>query len=554
MRKKTVAIIHYNTPELTEAGIKSLRKHGGEDYRVIVFDNSATLTLPDGKVIQARPFTAKMDGVEVIDNTRGQVIDFDKFLAEYPDRNPSVGIYKSSVWGSAKHIVTVQKLWELLPKGFVLMESDIMIKKPIDEFFRDEYSFVGFVQKHQKGNPFDVPRIMPMLCWMNVPMLTREGARYFDPDRCWGLKADRNDRGNWMDTGACLLDEVLKKRPRLKGLHVDIRLFVEHYGGGSWKQDNLKYQMDWINRNRHLWAVSNSDRIDVQKKIEPMDVALCAIVRCENKYLREWVAHHLSLGVNQIIICDNSHGDEEQPKAVLGDYIEKGLVKVLDYRNQGGSFNVQDKAYNEVYQKYGGDFAWMGFLDIDEMIDGCDNVVTLLAGMKEADVVVLSWRMMTDSGLVHYEDRPVMDRFTEPVIGNRYPDGKEFVKCFVRGNISGLTFETQPHCPTKPEGLRVVNAKGEQVEQYPTMQPLYEVAWVNHYHTKTAEEFLKKMRRGFPNGDQYTKDYLAKAVDYFFSINERTPEKEEILGVKQKKAGKAASKPKTTKRTNSKKE
>jgi hypothetical protein len=43
-----------------------------------------------------------------------------------------------------------------------------------------------------------------------------------------------------MDTGACLLDEVLKKRPRLKGLHVDIRLFVEHYGGGSWKQDNLK--------------------------------------------------------------------------------------------------------------------------------------------------------------------------------------------------------------------------------------------------------------------------------------------------------------------------
>ena len=231
--RKTVAIIHFNTPELTEAAILSLRKHGGEDYRVIVFDNSATLTLPDGKVIHARPFTAKLDGVDVIDNTRGQVIDFDKFLAEYPDRNPSVGIYQSSVWGSAKHIVTVQKLWELLPEGFVLMESDIMIKKPIDEFFREEYSFVGFVQKHQKGNPFDVPRIMPMLCWMNVPMLTREGARYFDPDRCWGLKADRNDRGNWMDTGACLLDEVLKKRPRLKGLHVDIRLFVEHYGGGS---------------------------------------------------------------------------------------------------------------------------------------------------------------------------------------------------------------------------------------------------------------------------------------------------------------------------------
>ena len=84
------------------------------------------------------------------------------------------------------------------------------------------------------------------------------------------------------------------------------------------------------------------------------------------------------------------------------------------------------------------------------------------------------------------------------------------------------------------------------------MQPLYEVAWVNHYHTKTAEEFLEKMRRGFPNGDQYTADYRKKAIDYFFAINERTEEKEEILGVKHAK--KSSSKPKTTKRTNSKKE
>jgi len=552
MRQKTVAIIHFNTPELTEAGIKSLRKHGGEDYRVVVFDNSATLTLPDGKVIQARPFTIKMDGVEVIDNTRGQVIDFDKFLAEYPDRNPSVGIYQSSVWGSAKHIVTVQKLWELLPEGFVLMESDILLKKPIDEFFREEYSFVGFVQKHQKGNPFDVPRIMPMLCWMNVPMLTREGARYFDPDRCWGLKADRNDRGNWMDTGACLLDEVLKKRPRLKGLHVDIRLFVEHYGGGSWKQDNLNAQMAWINSHRHLWAVNDTDKIEVQKTIQledPKDVAICAIVRCENKYLREWVAHHLSLGVKKIFICDNSYGDEEQPTAVLGDYIGKGHVEVLDYRNQGGSFNVQDKAYNEVYRERGGSYAWMGFLDIDEMIDGCDDITEFLDDKQDADVVVLSWRMMTDSGLTHYEDRPVMDRFTEPFIGNRYPDGKEFVKCFVRRGVLFMEFETQPHCPVNPKCLRVVNAKGERVEQYPTMQPLYEVAWVNHYHTKTAEEFLEKIQRGFPNGNQYTDDYRKKAVDYFFAINERTPEKEAILGVKKK-----VGKPKTTKRTNSKKE
>ena len=34
--KRQVAIIHYNTPELTEAAILSLRKHGGEDYEITV--------------------------------------------------------------------------------------------------------------------------------------------------------------------------------------------------------------------------------------------------------------------------------------------------------------------------------------------------------------------------------------------------------------------------------------------------------------------------------------------------------------------------------------
>lgn len=63
---KTVAVVHFNTPELTRAAILSIRKHGGADYRYVVFDNS-----------DRRPF-GKMDGVEVIDNTKGKYVNFDK--------------------------------------------------------------------------------------------------------------------------------------------------------------------------------------------------------------------------------------------------------------------------------------------------------------------------------------------------------------------------------------------------------------------------------------------------------------------------------------------
>ena len=265
--KKTIAIIHFNTPELTEACILSIRKHGCQ-WPVVVFDNSADITAPAGTngndpkedtIIKARPFRQKMRGVKVIDNTKGQVIDFEQFLSLYPDRNPQVGVYKSSVWGSAKHIVTVQKLWELLPDGFILVESDTLVKRDITELWKEQYSFCGYVQRNQNGNRFKVPRILPMLCYMNVPKLTKEGARYFDPDRCWGLKADANLRGNWFDTGACLLDDVLRMRPRLVGLHVDIRLFIEHYGGGSWHQGDLQRQSAWLKQHEALWSTPKDE-------------------------------------------------------------------------------------------------------------------------------------------------------------------------------------------------------------------------------------------------------------------------------------------------------
>ena len=243
MKQKTIAIIHFNTPELTEAGIKSLRKHGGEKYHVTIFDNS-----------DSKPFKRRMRGVKVIDNTKGQIIDFDTELEKYPERDRSIGCAKGCEFGSVKHMMTVQKLWELLPQGFVLMESDVLIKKNIDEFFREEYSVYGYCQKAQPHNPFGIGRMLPMMCWMNVPMLQSEGAKYFDPERTYGLlPGGRQNRNNWYDTGAVLLEDILTKRPRLKGYHRDIREFVEHFGSGSWQNNSLDAHKAWLEQHKDLW-------------------------------------------------------------------------------------------------------------------------------------------------------------------------------------------------------------------------------------------------------------------------------------------------------------
>ena len=70
MKQKTIAIIHFNTPELTEACILSIRKHGC-DWPVVVFDNSREVTWPAGegmpeRTLEAHPFTRRMKGVKAL--------------------------------------------------------------------------------------------------------------------------------------------------------------------------------------------------------------------------------------------------------------------------------------------------------------------------------------------------------------------------------------------------------------------------------------------------------------------------------------------------------
>ena len=518
MRQKTVAIVHYNTPELTACAIMSLRKHGGGDYRVVVFDNS-----------DERPFHDPLPNVEVVDNTKGQLIDFDKELAAYPERDRSIGCAKGCEFGSVKHMMSVQKLWELIPDGFVLMDSDILIKKNIDEFFDEHYSVYGYCQKAQPHNPFFIGRMLPMLCWMNVPMLTREGARYFDPARTYGLlPGGSQNRNNWYDTGAVLLEDILQKRPRLKGYHRDIREFVEHYGSGSWRNNDLKKQTDWLDAHRRLWEPERNGK-----------VAVCAMGRLEGRYAVEWVDHYKAIGVDHIFILDDNRPDDEEDfNDILVDYIESGYVSLFSATRQ----MLQKEAYEHLYALAEMNYEWIGFLDFDELVVTEGKDIHNLLRHYDADAVVMSWRTMTDNGLTHYDGRAMAVRFTEGT-DERFEINRH-VKCFVRSGIVGISFN-DPHCPNAPK-MNVVNVMNEQVEQRP-IQPkaIHKVAWINHYNTKTAEEWVTlKMRRLSPCGEEYNKEMKAKNVEYFFSINKRTPEKEAILGV---------SKPRQTKSKKNKK-
>lgn len=246
---KNVAIVHYNTPELTEATILSIRKHGGKNYTVFIFDNS-----------DSRPFfidkssnKKELGEIIVFDNTKGQYIDFDKELEKYPDRDEKIGCAKGCVFGSDKHMMSVQKLWELIPDGFILMDSDILIRQPFDFMFMENECVCGHIS--YCNGPDRIPRLAPMLLWINVPMCVAGGALFFDPDRSWALHKGMKDKRNFWDTGAALLDDIKKKKPQCHGRRINIKPLMLHYGNGSWQKNDKSKINEWLEKNKDLWHI-----------------------------------------------------------------------------------------------------------------------------------------------------------------------------------------------------------------------------------------------------------------------------------------------------------
>jgi hypothetical protein len=286
-----------------------------------------------------------------------------------------------------------------------------------------------------------------------------------------------------------------------------------------------------LKQHRKLWE---------PERCENGKVAGCAIGRLENRYAVEWVEHYNALGVDKIFIYDNNRvEDGELFQDVLQPYIEAGFVEITYFEG------LQRDAYEKCYRDHSGEYEWIGFFDLDELVDFANVRMTIPVWIDQynADVVCLNWQVMTDNGLTHYDPRPMKERFTEGT-------GEDFginhhVKSFVRGGLQGVTF-CDPHIPTTPE-LVCMNVLGERIEQK-AVQPkvIHSVARLLHFNTKTAEEWMEKVSRGWCDApEEIINDRRKHAVELFFSINQRTPEKEEILGV---------SKPLTRKRRISKKQ
>lgn len=208
-------IVHYNTPELTTCLIASIRKWD-DAAKIFIFENSDKSPLED-----------IWGDLTVFDNTKGQLIDFEKLIEEaHKFLSPSSWIghlatKTTNNFGSMKHAASVQWLIENLKDSFLLLDSDVLLKKcPLDLVTEKICSgSIDFLSK-------TVYRIAPYICYLNYDEMIKNNIKFFDIktfDSCYYNK----------DTGGTFLSEITNK-------HLEFNQFnwmdyCVHFGNGSWR-------------------------------------------------------------------------------------------------------------------------------------------------------------------------------------------------------------------------------------------------------------------------------------------------------------------------------
>ena len=274
-----------------------------------------------------------------------------------------------------------------------------------------------------------------------------------------------------------------------------------------------------------------------------MKVALCCIGKNENRYIREYIDHYRTVGVDKIFLFDTNDPDGERFEEIIQPEIDSGFVEITDYR---GEKVCQLRAYQECYDKHGGEYNWIMFIDCGDEYWRSDVYKDIKEFLSQKrfepfDMIHVNLQTFGDCGQLRYEDKPLKERFLNPLphnvaiafIDKGIPENFH-VSSIIRGGRIVYWMST-PHTPHPSKHLSCCNTIGIAVNPqsplaaYERYANIFAFARFDHYTFKSVEEYALKIKRGFP--DQATSYEKLKCLveDRFFRANERTDEKEKLF-------------------------
>ena len=223
------------------------------------------------------------------------------------------------------------------------------------------------------------------------------------------------------------------------------------------------------------------------------------LIKHENRYLKEWIDWHLSLGFEHVYIYDN--GTEEKVDEIVDEYSTKikNKITVIDW--SGSHAHIQQDAYNHFMENYKQDTRWGLFIDSDEFLRFTNGISDVNTFLKDYEDYTEVWGYEVEynaNGHETYEDSPVRSRFTHQV------DTREgfYWKNFIQVNrIDSFLMHYAYY--DKQKNLMFKNEQSNQ-----------DLFVIEHYYTKSWEEWQWKIKERGGADPHYH-----KALKEFFVYN-----------------------------------
>lgn len=221
-------------------------------------------------------------------------------------------------------------------------------------------------------------------------------------------------------------------------------------------------------------------------------LVLSAIIKDEDEYLLEWVSYHKIIGVDHVILYDNS--EKSKVSEILSKFINVGFVEVVSYPGEAR----QLEAYMDSVTRFKQMTEWLVVLDLDEFLTPLqnDNIKDFLRGIPfYTSQVLVSWLVYGSDNQTVKKRGLVLERFTRHADTTARWDYKPIVRPERVLNIK------IPHY-FEVVG-KTVNEANKRFWIYPfvtnELSPINDPKKVriNHYYTKSKEEFDLKKKKGF---------------------------------------------------------
>jgi hypothetical protein len=207
--------------------------------------------------------------------------------------------------------------------------------------------------------------------------------------------------------------------------------------------------------------------------------------------LREWIEFHRLVGVERFFLYDNNSEDEHEE--VLAPYVEAGIVARHDWPVFP---NGQKKAYQDCLERHRDDSRWIAFLDLDEFLFSPTGaaVTDVLPTYEKWPAVGVNWATYGSSGHRVKPPGMVIESYLHR---SEDPEDNLWIKCIVNP-VETVTCRG-PHFFFYRDGFAVDEQERPITGPMPFTQSVtFERLRINHYRTKSEEEYRARSKNAWP--------------------------------------------------------